>query len=204
VTTSEQSRSQTAQPVYQGLSDVVSEVEALARARESVSVENVVESLGRASMAALVLITALVAATPLSGIPGVSVIAGATIAIISAQAVLGRRRIWLPSFLLRRHVSGSRLLEGLKRVRPVTNFLDRHTHERLEFLVRRSGAKLLFLICTIGGSLMPLLEFIPFSSSGVAICIVLLSLSILTLDGLLALITLSFFVAVGSGIAFLI
>ncbi len=168
------------------LSEILDAVRNLGSEREEVSVDDIVQSLGRASTAALLFIPAIVATTPLSGIPGLSALCGIIIALVSAQALIGRNELWLPGFVTRRKVEGTRIEEGLEKVRPVTAFLDRHTHERLNFLVRGPGGKALFALCMIGGMMMPLLEVIPFSASTVAACITLLSIAILTLDGLLA------------------
>jgi hypothetical protein len=189
---------------YQGLGDVLGEVEKLGRENSRVSVGDLVEELGRASVAALVFVPALVAATPLSGIPGLSSLCGIVIALVSLQAVLGRRGLWLPGFVMRQNIEGDELVAGLRRVRKITDFLDRHTHERLEFMVRKVGAKLMFAICMVGGMVMPLLEIIPFSASAIAICVAFLSLAVLTIDGLLAIISLSFLAAVGAVLLYFI
>lgn len=191
-------------PAPRSLDDVLSSVRKLGQDNAEVSVDKLVESLGRASVAALVLVPALLAATPLSGIPGLSAICGLLIALVSVQAVLGRRHLWLPGFILRRSIDGAKLAEGLDKIRPITAFLDRHTHERLDVLVRGPGAKLLFLLCMVGGMMMPFLEIIPFSASAIATCVTLISLSILTLDGLLAALSLGMLAGAGSLVAYLV
>ncbi len=170
------------------LSQILDAVEDIARNEEHVSVGDVIGSLGRASTAALIFMPALVAATPLSGIPGLSAICGLIIALVAGQALIGRNGLWLPDFINRRTVEGEKLYNGLEKVRKPLAFLDRHTHKRLSFLTTGLGAKLLFAICMGGGLIMPLLEVIPFSASAVASGILLLSIAILTLDGVVVIV----------------
>jgi hypothetical protein len=169
------------------LTGILDAVEKLAKQEECVTVEDVIHALGRASSAALIFLPALIATTPLSGIPGLSAFCGIIIALIAGQAVLGRSKLWLPDFVMRRAVEGDKLFNGLEKVRKPLVFLDKHTHRRLSFLTTGVGAKLLFVLCMIGGMLMPFLELIPFSASTVAGCISLLTVAILTLDGALVL-----------------
>ncbi|MGK7651005.1 MULTISPECIES: exopolysaccharide biosynthesis protein [unclassified Roseovarius] len=171
--------------VPRSLSDILDSVEDVAKANDQVSVGDVVEALGRAGTAALIFLPAVVATTPLSGIPGLSALCGIMIALISAQAVIGRRGLWLPGKILRRNVEGDKLYDGLEKVRRPLMFLERHTHKRLSFLTTGIGARLLFFLCMLGGMTMPFLEVIPFSASFVAASVSLLTIAILTLDGAL-------------------
>jgi hypothetical protein len=170
---------------HPSLTTIVNEVAALAKREDRVKVADIIETLGRASSAALIFIPALIATTPLSGIPGLSAFCGVAIALISAQAAVGRHRLWLPDFMMRRAVKGDKLAAGLSKVRKPLEFLDRHTHARLSFLTRGPGARLLFVLCMLAGLTMPVLELIPFSASAIAACISLLMVAILTLDGAL-------------------
>ncbi|MEQ6250715.1 exopolysaccharide biosynthesis protein [Sulfitobacter sp. HNIBRBA3233] len=189
---------------HRTLGEVLGDVRKLATDQERVSVENLVDTLGRASVSALVLVPALVAATPLSGIPGLSGFCGLMIALVSSQAVIGRRSLWLPDFIMRRDVSGDRLIDALDKISSVTGFLDRHTHERLELFVKGLGAKLLFALCTLAGLMMPLLELIPFSASIMASFVTLIALSVLTLDGLVAFLSFGFLLGAGGAITYFV
>lgn len=175
-------------PELRSLTDILEAVEELAHKEDTVTVGHVVQSLGRASTAAMIFLPAVVAATPLSGIPGLSALCGIIIALVSAQAFAGQSRLWLPGVILRRTVNGDQLFDGLQKVRRPLRFLDDHTHRRLSVLTTGIGARLLFALCMLGGLIMPFLELIPFSASAVAICITFLSIAILTLDGALVLI----------------
>ncbi|WP_323766149.1 exopolysaccharide biosynthesis protein [Marinovum sp.] len=149
-----------------------------------VTVEEIVEAVGQRSLLPLLLVPALLCATPLSGIPGVSMIAGVAIAIISFQMLLSVDEVWLPKRLLRQKVEGKTLHKALRSSRPVIAWVDRHTHNRLSVLFHRPLIYLPVVLSLISGLMMPFLEFIPFSSSIAAIGVSLLAMSLLTRDGL--------------------
>ena len=62
------------------------------------------EALGRNSVIPVLMLPALAVVSPLSGVPGFSSIAGITIALLSLQLLVGRRRPWLPDWILCRRV----------------------------------------------------------------------------------------------------
>jgi hypothetical protein len=156
----------------------------------SVTVGDIVEAVGRTSFAALLLVPALVAVSPLSGVPGVSMACGLTIAFVSAEMLMNFDRLRLPRALMRRSVSGARLGKALAAVRPAVAWLDRHTRNRLGFLFHRPIVYVPQLLCLVSGLAMPFLEVIPFSSSVVAAGVSMLALSLLTRDGLFFLLAL--------------
>lgn len=143
-----------------------------------------------AGFAALVFVPAAAVVTPLSGIPLFSSICGLTIALLSAQWLVGRRQPWLPRFLARRKIPGDKARKAIDGLRPAAAWLDRHARTRGQILFRRPQRSLLPLACLVFGLSMPPLELVPFSSSllGAATCLV--AFSRMTRDGLYALIAL--------------
>jgi len=171
------------------LSDVMDRAADVAR-RDQVTVDNILDAFGHASFIPLLLVPALLVVTPLSGIPAFSSFCGILIFLISVQWLAGRDHLWLPQWIMRRKISGERLRDGLDKIRPWTARLDRHTRERFGFLFHRPFRFIPPLACTVFGALMPLLELVPFSSSLLGAAVVLLSFSMLTRDGLYALVAL--------------
>ena len=66
-------------------------------------------------------------------------------------------------------------------------WLDAHTGKRLSVLVRPPMDRLLHLACVLCGIAMPVLELVPFTSSILGAAVVLLAMTLLVRDGLLAL-----------------
>ncbi|MCW2309064.1 exopolysaccharide biosynthesis protein [Rhodobium gokarnense] len=160
-----------------------------------VSVKDTVESLGAASHSALILLPALLAITPLSGVPGASSFFGLTIALVSLQMLIGRESLWLPDFLLRRSIDSAKLEKAIGFLRRPARFVDRHTRERLGLLVRPPARSLLQAACLGCGLVMPFLEVIPFTSSIMVTAVAFFATALVVRDGLLAAAGLAFVAA---------
>ncbi len=174
------------------IGSVVDDVRAVAQDRDTVSIRAVVENLGSVSQNGMMLVPALIAATPLSGIPGLTAICGLTITLIAAQMVFGRKQLWLPDWIMRRSVDADDLRSALDKSDRAIRFLDRHTHQRLRFFVRAPGRMLIKVVCLLCGLTMPFLELLPFTGSLMGATVTMLSISLLVRDGLFAVLGLAF------------
>lgn len=157
---------------------------------ERVSVGEVIQTLDEKGVLPAIFIPALVAATPLSGIPGVSAVCGLLIALLSFELIAGFRRLMLPKALKSRSMDAARLRTAIQRIEPVLAWLDRHSENRLSFLFHRPFIWVPQVLCLVSGMAMPFLEFIPFSGSIAAIGVCLLVIAMLTEDGLFFIIAL--------------
>lgn len=180
------------------LSGILQAVADLGAAQQSATVGDLLDELGRASGLSVMLVAAAIATTPLSGIPGLSAFCGIVIALCAGQLFFGRKTVWLPDFVRRRSVNGNRLRDAARTLRRAADFFDRHTRNRLSWLVRGPGRKLNQGICMTGGAVMPVLEFIPFSASIVGATVSLFCIALLTLDGLWAAFAFTFLAVAGS------
>lgn len=151
-----------------------------------VSVRHLVEAMGRSSIAAMLLLPALVVVSPVSGIPGVSIAGGLVIALIAAQITLGRRAIWLPEFILRLNLPGGKLRKGLDAIKRPAEKIDGVIHRR-RILPEALMRHILGGMATAIGLVMPFLELIPFTSSIAAAVVATIALAMLAGDGLLGL-----------------
>ncbi|WP_180900406.1 exopolysaccharide biosynthesis protein [Martelella soudanensis] len=152
-----------------------------------ISVDHLMSSFGHASFVPLLVLPALVLITPLSGVPGLSTVCGLIIMMIAAQQLVGHSQIWLPRWIRNRQVNSDKLHPAMRRLLPLTRLIDRAARERLTFLFKPPFLWLLPLSCVIFGAMMPLMEFIPFSSSLIGVAVTLIAFSILTRDGIFAL-----------------
>lgn len=157
---------------------------------DTVSVADITQSVGRAGFAALLLIPALAVATPLSGIPFFSALMGMMIVLVSVQMLARRRHLWLPAWLLRKELNGARVRKAFTKVRPVMQWIEDRTRQRLKFFVQAPLNIIPQGLCVLSGMMMPLLEFVPFSSSVMGIGVVFLTLGMLTRDGVVAILAL--------------
>ncbi len=167
------------------LSQIVNDIRSSYDGDESrVKVADLLSAIGDKSVLSAMLIPALIAATPLSGIPGLSAVCGLLIALLSFELIFNFRRIYLPEKLRERSIDAGKLDSTLEKLSPAMKWIDRHSHARFKFLFHRPLIWLPQLMCLVSGLAMPLLEFIPFSASVAAIGATLLIMSMLTEDGL--------------------
>jgi hypothetical protein len=104
--------------------------------------------------------------------------------------MLRRRHLWLPGWVTRREVSAERVRHAFTKLRPTMEWIEARTRQRFTALVNAPFNIVTQGLCFASGAMMPLLEFIPFSSSVVGIGVVFLTLGMLTRDGLVALLAL--------------
>ncbi|MBJ3763879.1 exopolysaccharide biosynthesis protein [Maribius pontilimi] len=152
--------------------------------RKTVSVREVLDRFGATAFLPVLMIPALLVTSPLSGVPLFSTICGLSIGTIALQLLLGRDHLWLPDTVMRRTIEGVELHNALKKMSKAARWMDGHTRRRLSVLTGRAGQKVVYLACTIGGFSMPLLEIIPFSSSGMGFAILSMCLGLLAVDGI--------------------
>tara|TARA_R110002012_G_scaffold294391_1_gene490516 strand:- start:4438 stop:5070 length:633 start_codon:yes stop_codon:yes gene_type:complete len=170
------------------------------RAQEHrVALGELVEASGVTSFVPALMVPALLVVSPLSGVPFFSSICGITIAFIAAQLLFKREHLFLPNMLLSKKVSGRRLREGLKKLRRVADYLDRHTQvDRLHQFVGPGGRIIPQILCVIAGALMPFLEIIPFSSSILGAAVLSFSVGLLTRDGIFVLVGMAIMATAGA------
>lgn len=177
------------------LSDVLDRLESAAH-DDSITVQEVVEKLGRKSFAALMLIFALISTSPASAIPGITATVAAIVFILVVQMIFGRECVWLPRFISRRRMSTEKLCKGIGWLRRPVAFVERFLKARLTFLLHRPWLYLplgLILALTL---FMPFMEVIPTSGSIASAVIAFFAAGLLMRDGGLVLFSLILLLAV--------
>lgn len=159
--------------------------------RQDVCVEDLVSAMGRASFQPLLLLPALAVVSPLSAIPFFSSFCGMMILLISGQMAVGRKHLWLPGMLARKRVRARRVRDVFDQMIAIAQWVDDHSKPRLQALQRPPLSTAAQIFCALCGALMPVLEFVPMTSSLLGVVVALLSLSMLTRDGLLGLVAVS-------------
>ena len=180
------------------LREILDQIERGAQA-DAVSLDDLLRSFGAASFVSALLVPALLVVSPLSGIPFFSSLCGLTIVAISAQMLVRRDHLSLPSSLTRRRLAGARLRAGVAKMRGVVDFLDRHTRRgRLRPLAGARGRVLPQALCVVAGLLMPAMELVPFSSSLLGASVLAFSVALLTRDGVFVLVGMTILGLVGA------
>ncbi|HEV2336523.1 MAG TPA: exopolysaccharide biosynthesis protein [Stellaceae bacterium] len=148
---------------------------------ERVDLATIARFMGHRSIAALLLILALPMALPIPA-PGISVLFGIPLILISAQLLFGRRRAWLPARLARQSINRAEFVAFVERALPRLRRLERIVRPRMSWLAGDwtmvpigAISLILAIIITLP---VPLGHMLP----GVAIS--LLALGLLERDGL--------------------
>jgi hypothetical protein len=166
---------------------LVGKVAERAEAGEKISISLIQQIAGQRAAGPLLLLPALIVVSPLSIIPGLPTIVGINTILVAGQVVLGREQVWLPEWLRKRCLSAKHAKTLANFLKPVSKAADGVVRRRYRFLtsapMRRAGAA----ICVLVGAIMPLLEFVPFTSTWAAAIIAVYALAITARDGFLAL-----------------
>lgn len=165
------------------LGQLLDQVEAATK-EPPVSVQTVLHQLGERSFAPIILVIGLLMVSPLSGIPGSPTISALLITLIGAQSLFGRNHLWLPDFLLRRHVPDKKLGKAVSWLRRPADWFDRHSEKRWRLLTMRPARWMSMASCVVVTWIWPFLEILPFVTSVGALAVSFLSFGLLTRDGL--------------------
>lgn len=169
-----------------------------------ITMGELVKTIGQVSFAPLLIIPAIALATPLSGIPLFSSIMGIIIFLVSVQMIIRREHLWLPNWLLNLQTNRKYVRTAFEKVRPFVAWLDRRTQSRLTILTHRPLVFVPQLICLLSGLFLPILEFVPFSSSMVGVAVALLGIGMFARDGVVLMLALLPYVGIGFLVARLI
>lgn len=151
-----------------------------------VSIEAMMEAVGRRSFGPLILVVGLISMSPLSGIPTLPSIMGIMVALIAGQLLFGRDHFWLPQKILKRTIDHEKLCKALKKLRPGARFIDRFIHPRLCFMTQDLGGYVIAGICVVIGLTMPPLEILPFLATTAGFALTVFGLALIAHDGALA------------------
>jgi hypothetical protein len=154
---------------------------------DPVSLGMVVEAIGERSFGPLLLMAGVIMVSPFSGIPGMPTIIGLLVLLIAAQLVFRRRHFWLPRWMLRRSMKREKLYKALDWLRSPARFIDRWMRPRLMLFTRGISTYVIAFVCIIIAAGMPAMELVPFSATGAGVALTAFGLSLITSDGLLAL-----------------
>jgi len=161
---------------------------------ERLTVGEIVASLNDRGFGALCAVIGALAAMPVIGaLPGVSVGAAVLVLLIAGQYVVGRRSLWIPTFLAKRSFERATFEKGLKSVRPYARWIDRAIRPRLLWFVGgHSERRLIAAAISVLALVMLPLALIPWGVFPPALAITAFGIAITGRDGLFALIGYAF------------
>ncbi|MEO1103221.1 MAG: exopolysaccharide biosynthesis protein [Devosia sp.] len=166
---------------------------------EEVSIGELVEALGRRAFGSLIVITALIAVLPTGAIPGMSILTGTIMLLLSVQILIGRNRIWLPKVLTERAMPRSKLISGIDRIHHTAERVDRLLGPRLTALVEPPFVQAVAAIGILVSLSMYPLALVPFGAFPAGLSLLVIGLGLAVRDGLLIALGLS--LAILGGVA---
>lgn len=170
------------------LEQLIDQIDSVAAEADHISLGMIVKATGSRSFGPLLAMVGLILLSPLSGIPGMPTAMGMVVLIIAVQLLAGQKNFWLPRWLLSRSVAGKKLTQAVNRMRPAARHIDCWLNPRLSFLLRGIGLGILAIACLLIAAMMPMMEIVPFSATSAGAILTILGLSLITRDGLMALI----------------
>lgn len=173
------------------LDDLLSNLDEAARGNGAkVSVDEILQAVGRRSFGPLLLLGGLLGMTPVAAVPSVPSVISLITLLISVQLLVGRDTIWLPRWLRNLSVGAERLRKAVKVAHKPARLADRIARPRLQALTGPVGDRLVALTCIVIALAVPPLEFLPFVAFVPSLAIATFGLALVTRDGLLVLIAL--------------
>lgn len=163
-----------------------------AQDKSEVSLDEILDVVGRRSFGPLLLVAGLITLAPIVGdIPGVPTLMGILVLLIAGQVLLRQEHFWLPRWLLNRSVTRDKLVKVLGWLRRPARFIDRLLRPRLLFFTQQAGIVAIALVCVLIAFAMPLMEVVPFSANAAGIVLTAFGLALIACDGVLAVLAFS-------------
>ncbi|RJQ65509.1 MAG: exopolysaccharide biosynthesis protein [Desulfobacteraceae bacterium] len=185
------------------LEQLLDRVREAAPDRDRISFGAILKVIGRRSFGPVLLVAGLVTLAPVIGdIPGIPTIIGIFVFLISVQLLFRRDHLWIPGFLLKRSVARDKLRKALKWMQPAARFIDRLLRPRLTIFVEGAVVYVIAIVCIAIAATMPLMELVPLSANAAGAALAAYGLSLISRDGLLALIAFAFTVTGGGLVVF--
>lgn len=180
-------------PAICGLVDLLERIGELTHRNGEVCMDDIIDVAGTRWFGPLLMIPGLIMLVPgIGDIPGVPILMGLVVILVSAQAMLHRSRVWLPHWIRKYTLSDNTVRKLLKMLQRPSRFLDRLTRPRLTWAVTHASTPIIGLACILIAFTTPVLELIPFSATLAGAAILTFGLAVLSSDGFIALVAIAF------------
>lgn len=168
----------------QPVKSVLEDAQDTTREQDDPDLKSLLEAFGDRSFGPVLLLLALIALSPIGGIPLVPSIIGGTIILFSVQMVFGRNHPWLPEALHKVSIPPDKLDAFVDKASGPLTLADKIFEKRWQFFLTKASKLLTAIIVTALAALMVPLEVIPFAVMGPAMAIAILAAALIARDGL--------------------
>lgn len=160
---------------------------------DTATVGSLVKAFGTRSFGPMLLIPAIIAVAPTGAIPGMSIVTGSIILVISLQMLVGRDHIWLPDRALSFEVPRDKLKSAVEVAKPWAHRVNALVKERLSVLSSWPFDLAVPIVCAgLALSMFPL-ALVPFAVAIPGTAVAVLAIGLTFRDGV--------FLAIGYALA---
>jgi len=154
---------------------------------ERASVDDLLSAFDNRAYGPLLLVPAVLAISPAGFIPGMSLVTGPIISLLSAQMIFSRSGPWLPKKLRSFSLPRDTLVGAVEKMKPWAIWIEKAFRNRLTFLARPPLSYLLAATCIFLGITMYPLAFVPFGVWAPGAAVMFFALGLTSRDGLMIL-----------------
>jgi hypothetical protein len=151
---------------------------------EDLTLEELLEPIGRRSYGPLLLVIGLFAISPITVVPGFTWLAAALTLLVAGQMALGQKRVWLPRKALETQLPRGMVHQGLQKARGAAERIDGALKPRLKFMSKPPFVNLVALFCIIAALVTFPLSFVPLAPLAPSLAVVFFGLGMVARDGL--------------------
>lgn len=152
---------------------------------DDVSVDQLVEAVGRRTFGPLFIVTSLIAILPTGMIPGMSILTGTIMLILSTQLLFGSSRVWMPDFIGKRTMPREKLVSSLDKMRPRAERISRYIGPRMSFFLHPPFLQMVAVAGILVSLSMYPLAVVPFGAFPAGLSLLVIGLGLSVRDGLL-------------------
>lgn len=171
---------------HDNLSAVLDRIEDIAHndpTPESLTLGEVIDSVGRRSYGALLLVIGLFAISPITVVPGLTWFAAAMTLVVAGQMAVGMPHIWLPKKALDLVLPRDVVKTGVRVSRRWAVRIDAILKPRLLFMSQPPFVNLVALLCISAALITFPLGLVPFGPIAPTLAIVFFGLGMVARDG---------------------
>lgn len=151
---------------------------------ESLTLDEILDSVGRRSYGPLLLVIGLFTISPATVIPGMTWFAAGLTLLVAGQMAVGMPRIWLPRKALQEELPRDAVRSGIEKSRVAAKAIDKLLKPRLMLLSRPPFVNLVALMVIFAALITFPLSLIPLAPLAPGLAVVFFGLGMVARDGL--------------------
>ncbi|MBR9833981.1 MAG: exopolysaccharide biosynthesis protein [Alphaproteobacteria bacterium] len=154
---------------------------------DEVSVEDLLNVVGRRAYGPVLLLLGFIAVSPLSIVPGLNWITALITLLFAVQIIIGWKRPWIPARILRIRFPRKYLVQGVEASQPYVHRIDAFLKPRLTMLTEPPFVQLVAMVCAAAALVTFPLGLIPFGPTLPGLTILFMGLGLASRDGFMLL-----------------